>query len=69
MKKSEIKVVKVGRACRIQKRSLEKFLGKDLSKEEKLEIDRAVKRTVREYGQTLMLLDNNPGDTILKGRK
>lgn len=56
VKKGEIKAIKIGRTYGIPKKSLEVFLGRGLGEEEKKEIDRAVKRTVSEYGQTLKLL-------------
>lgn len=56
IKKGEIKAIKVGRNFVIDKRDLGGILNKELSKKEKLEIERAVKKTVKEYGETLRLL-------------
>jgi len=56
VKKGEIKASKIGRNYAIPKRYLEEILGKALSEREKQEIERAVKKTVKEYGQTLKLL-------------
>ena len=56
VKQGEIKALKIGRNYAIPKKYLESILGKALSKEDKEEIGRAVKKTVAEYGQTLKLL-------------
>ena len=56
VKKGEIKAIKIGRTYAISKKDLGILLGKVLAEDEKKEIDRAVKRTVNEYGQTLKLL-------------
>lgn len=56
VKQGEIKAWKIGRNYAIPKKYLESILGKALSKEDKEEIGRAVKKTVTEYGQTLKLL-------------
>lgn len=56
IKKGEIKAVKVGRNYIIDKKDLGGILGKTLTKKQKSEIDKAVKKTVKEYGETLRLL-------------
>ena len=56
IKKGEIKAVKVGRNFVIDKKDLGNILGKELTKKEKSEIEKAVKKTVKEYGETLRLL-------------
>ena len=40
----------------IDKKDLGNILGKELKKEEKIEIEKAVKKTVEEYRETLKLL-------------
>ena len=56
VKKGQIKAVKIGRTFAIPQKQLTAILGKTLRQEDKKEIDRAVKKTVKEYGQTLKLL-------------
>ena len=56
VKKGEIKAIKIGRNYAIPQRYVESILGKTLKEEEKKEIDRAVKKTVKEYGEVLKLL-------------
>ncbi len=56
IKKGEIKATKVGRNFIIDKKDLGGILGKTLTKKEKSEIEKAVKKTVKEYGETLKLL-------------
>lgn len=58
IKRGQIKAIRVGRNFVIPKDSLPEVLGQVLSKKNKREIETAVKRTVREYGQTLRLLGN-----------
>ncbi len=58
IKRGQIKAIRVGRNFVIPKDSLPEVLGQVLSKENKREIETAVKKTVREYGQTLRLLGN-----------
>ncbi len=59
IKKGEIKAIKVGRNFVIDKKDLGNILGKELTEKEKKEIEKAVKRVVREYGETLRLLGTN----------
>lgn len=56
VKSGEIKAAKVGRNYVINKKDLPGFGDQELSREQKREIDEAVKRTVEEYGETLRLL-------------
>ena len=56
VKKGEIKADLVGRAYIIPIQQAEYFLGKELSASDKKEIDSAVNKTVKEYGEVLKLL-------------
>jgi len=56
IKAGKIKAEKIGRDFVINKKDLGNILGKELTKEEKTEIEKAVKKTVEEYGETLKLL-------------
>lgn len=56
IKKGQIKAIKVGRNFVIDKKDLGGIFKKELTKKGKSEIDRAVKKTVKEYGETLKLL-------------
>jgi len=56
VKKGQIKAEKIGRNYAIPRESLKEILGRVLSQDDKKEIDRAVKKTVKEYGKTLKLL-------------
>ncbi len=58
VKKGEIRAVRIGRNYAIPKDRLADILGKALKEDDKKEIDRAVKKTVREYGEVLRLLGN-----------
>jgi excisionase family DNA binding protein len=58
IKRGQIKAIRVGRNFVITRDSLPEVLGQVLSKKTKIEIETAVKKTVREYGQTLRLLGN-----------
>ena len=58
IKRGQIKAIRVGRNFVIYRDSLPEVLGQVLSKKNKREIETAVKKTVREYGQTLRLLGN-----------
>jgi len=58
IKRGQIKAIRLGRNFVIPKDSLPEVLGQVLSKKNKREIETAVKKTVREYGQTLRLLGN-----------
>ena len=56
IKSGKIKAIRVGRNFIIDKKGLGEILGKELSKKEKLEVERAVRKTVAEYRETLKLL-------------
>ena len=56
VKKGQIKAVRVGRNFAIPQKYIANILGKALGKEDKRQIDGAVKKTVKEYGEVLRLL-------------
>ena len=56
VKKGEIKAIKIGRNYAIPKTIIANIMGEALNNEEKREIERAVKKTVREYGEVLKRL-------------
>lgn len=56
IKSGEIKAKKVGRNFAIERRELAEILGTALSEEKKREIEKSVKKTIKEYGETLKLL-------------
>lgn len=56
VKKGQIKAVKIGRNFAIPKKYISSIIGKDLTEQNKREIDTAVKKTVQEYGEVLRLL-------------
>jgi len=56
VKKGQIKAVKIGRNYAISRKYVDNILGTALSLEAKAEIDKAVKKTVKEYGDVLKLL-------------
>jgi excisionase family DNA binding protein len=58
IKRGQIKAIRVGKNFVIPKDSLPEILGRILSEKNKREIETAVKKTVKEYGQTLRLLGN-----------
>ena len=58
IKRGQIKAIRVGKNFIVSKDSLPEVLGRILSEKNKLEIEAAVKKTVKEYGQTLRLLGN-----------
>ncbi|OGZ32226.1 MAG: hypothetical protein A3H02_00780 [Candidatus Niyogibacteria bacterium RIFCSPLOWO2_12_FULL_41_13] len=56
IKKGQIKAVKIGRFFAIPKEELKIILGVILGNKDKAIIDEAVKKIVKEYGETLRLL-------------
>ena len=58
IKKGDIKAEKIGRNFVIRKKDLGIILGEILSRKDRLEIEKAVKKAVKEYGETLRLLGN-----------
>lgn len=56
IKKGQIEAIRIGRNFAIPEKYVEDILGKTLSEKDKREIDKAVKKTVKEYGEVLRLL-------------
>lgn len=56
IKSGEIKAKKVGRNFVINRGDLAEILGSTLSEEKKREIEKSVRKTIKEYGETLKLL-------------
>lgn len=56
IKKGQIKAKKIGRNFVIDKNDLLKLSGEFLTAAKKKEIEEAVRKTIREYGETLKLL-------------
>ena len=56
VKKGQIKAFKVGKTYAIPAENFSHILGRSLSQKQKQEIDAAVAKTVKEYGETLKLL-------------
>ena len=56
VRKGEIKAKKIGRMYVIPKKYVDQILGNELGQKEKEEIERAVRKTVKEYGEVLKLL-------------
>ena len=56
VKKGQIEAIKVGRTYVIPKKNIVDTTGRALNQSEKAEIDKAVRKTVKEYGETLKLL-------------
>jgi len=56
IKSGNIKAVKIGRNFIIDKNDLPEVLGSVLGKNHQRSIESAVKKTIREYGETLKLL-------------
>ena len=56
VKKGQIKAVKIGRNFAIPKKYVSNIVGKSLDKEDKHMISKAIKRTVKEYGEVLKRL-------------
>lgn len=56
VKNGEIKAIKIGRIHAIPKEYIAGILGKEVSEKGKKEIDKAIQKTIREYGETLKLL-------------
>ncbi|MFC1538164.1 helix-turn-helix transcriptional regulator [Candidatus Latescibacterota bacterium] len=58
VKKGDIPAEKVGRTYSITDKTINEILGKELTAKEKKMIEAAVERTVREYGEVLIMLGN-----------
>jgi excisionase family DNA binding protein len=59
IKRGKIKAKKIAGNYAINKKDLGGILEKELSKKERKEIEKAVQRVVKEYGETLKLLGQN----------
>lgn len=58
IKKGEIKAKRFGRLWLIKDKELKNILGKVLTSTQKKFLEKAVRKTVSEYGETLRLLGN-----------
>jgi excisionase family DNA binding protein len=56
VKKGQIKAAKVGRNFAIPKRYVDFIVGKEVNEHDRNIIAKAVKKTIKEYGETLKLL-------------
>jgi len=56
VKKGQIEAIKIGKNYAIPQKYVTEILGRELNDQQKTEIDRAVKKTVKEYGEVLRLL-------------
>lgn len=56
VKKGDIKAIRIGRNYAISKKYIDDIIGKTLDNKRKKEIEKAVKKTVKEYGEVLKLL-------------
>ena len=56
IKSGAIKARRIGRNFAVDKKDLPEVLGSVLREDKKQEIEKSVKKTVKEYGQTLKLL-------------
>jgi excisionase family DNA binding protein len=56
IRKGQITAIRIGRNFAIDQKYVLNILGKSLGRKDKRQIDNAVKKTVKEYGQTLKLL-------------
>lgn len=56
IKTGQIRAKKIGRNFVIERKDLPELLGGVLTEERKKEIEKSVKKTVEEYGETLKLL-------------
>lgn len=56
VKNGQIEAIRIGRSYAIPKKYIAGILGSDLNEKEKQEINAAVKKTVKEYGEVLRLL-------------
>ncbi len=58
VKKGQIEAIRIGRNYAIPRKIIAPLLGQELSAENKRDLDRAVLRTVKEYGDVLIKLGN-----------
>lgn len=56
VKSGKIKAIKIGRNFAVSKKYVDNIIGNQPSEKDKKEIDAAIKRTVKEYGEVLKLL-------------
>lgn len=56
IKKGEIKAERIGRNYAIESTELARIFGKKINKEDKKELDKAISRVFKDYGETLRLL-------------
>ncbi len=56
VKKGQIKAEKIGRNYAIPQKYVTTLLGKELNEEDKKNIDQAIKKTIKEYGEVLRML-------------
>ena len=56
VKKGQIKALKIGRNFAVPKKYIAHILGKALNSEDKRRIEKDIKKTVKEYGETLRFL-------------
>lgn len=56
VKKGQIKAHKIGRNYAIPYKYVKSILGKELSSKEKKNLNKAIKRVIKEYGEVLRLL-------------
>jgi len=56
VKNREIKAIRIGRNYAINVKDIVDIIGQELSKKDKEEIDKAVTKTIAEYGEVLKLL-------------
>ena len=58
VKNGQIKAVRIGRNYAIPKKFISGLLGSELTAAHKRSLDRAIRRTVKEYGEVLIKLGN-----------
>ncbi|MBI5026973.1 MAG: excisionase family DNA-binding protein [Nitrospirae bacterium] len=56
VKKGQIEAIRIGRSFAIPQKYIADILGKTLKEKDKREIDKAIKKTIKEYGEVLRLL-------------
>ena len=56
VKKGQIKAVRIGRSFAIPEKQVLSILGRALGQEDRKQIDAAIKKTIKEYGEVLKLL-------------
>lgn len=56
VKKGKIKAIRIGKNYLVPKKYVLTILGKALQEEERHKIDKAIEKTVKEYGEVLKLL-------------